>query len=229
MPHRHSIQGAAKQRGFTLVEVAIVLVIMGFLLGGLLGPLSIQMEESRRKATLGNIDQAHEALIGFALSTGRLPCPDTDNDGIEDPAGGAGGCNAVRGELPNVTLGLADGDAWGQSMLYLVTGEFADATDGTSLGCGPATPGVSFELCAVGDITILDQAAGGNIVASNIPAAIISQGKNWAGPASTDETENTDNDRTLVSMGYTATFDDLVRWTSPSILRARMASAGILP
>ena len=220
---------ANKQRGFTLVEVAIVLVIMGLLLGGLLGPLSIQMEESRRKATLAGIDQAHDALIGFALSSGRLPCPDTDNDGLEDPAGGTGGCSAVRGQLPHVSLGLGSGDAWGQSLMYLVTAEFADDTDGTSLGCGPVTAGISFELCAVGDITILDQATGGNTVASNVPAAIISQGKNWAGPASADEAENTDNDRTLVSMGYTASFDDLVRWTSPSILRSRMASAGLLP
>ena len=33
--------------------------------------------------------QTDEALVGFALARGRLPCPDTDRDGIENPPGGA--------------------------------------------------------------------------------------------------------------------------------------------
>ena len=107
--------------------------------------------------------------------------------------------------------------------------DFADDSDGTSPSCGAITIGISFELCAVGDITILDQSVAGNTVASNIPAAIISRAKNWALAASVDETENTDNDRILVASNYRQQFDDLVVWISPNILRTKMVNAGQLP
>mgnify|MGYP000170966799 FL=1 len=226
------LQLTLQSRGFTLIEVAIVLVIVALIIGGLLAPLSAQVEQTRRKATEQGIGSVHEAIIGFALSSGRLPCPDTDGDGLENPAGGVGGCTNNSGMLPGATLGIAAADGWGQAYRYLVAAEFADNTDGTSSGCGAATPGVSFELCAVGDIDVLD-AAGGGSVAASVVAAIVSQAKNYGATAAADEAENMDNDRLLVSHRYTSAagqeYDDIVSWISPNTLRAKMASAGILP
>ena len=64
-----------KQRGFTLVEIAIVLVIVGILIGGFMMPLGIQIENKRRVDATRQIEQIKEALFGFAMAQGRLPCP----------------------------------------------------------------------------------------------------------------------------------------------------------
>ena len=91
---------------------------------------------------------------------------------------------------------------------------------------------VSFSLCSDGEIIILDAAAG-NTVAINIPAVVVSHGKNWSIAASADETENTDGDVTFVEKDYSATagaeFDDLLIWISPHIMRTMTVKAGILP
>ena len=76
--------------GFTLIELAIALAIVGLLLGGLSVPLSKRIAEQQYAQTQTTIDRAVEALLGYALLNQRLPCPDiatsvTDNrDGMED-------------------------------------------------------------------------------------------------------------------------------------------------
>lgn len=61
--------------GFTLVELAIVLFIVSLLIGGLLMPLSAQYEVRGRQETDKAMAGIREALIGFAVVNGRLPCP----------------------------------------------------------------------------------------------------------------------------------------------------------
>ncbi len=217
-----------KQKGFSLIEIAIVLVILGLVLGGVLAPLSTQYENSRRNETINILDKALEASYGYAIVNGQFPCPDTSGDGLQNRVGA--NCVSPTGGLPWVTLGVGQNDAWGQPFGYQVTTEFADTSDGT--GCGVATPGVSFEICSVGNITIRDS-SGGGLVAQNIPALIWSMGKNWAAPASPDESENSDGDAVFVSKIYSglsgAEFDDLIVWVTPAILKTRMVNAGRLP
>lgn len=62
-------------QGFTLMELTVVLVIVGLLLGGLLVPLSAQRDVDFAKATDKSLADIREALIGFAVINGRLPCP----------------------------------------------------------------------------------------------------------------------------------------------------------
>ena len=218
-----------KQGGFSLIEMAIVLVVVGLLLGGALIPLSIQVEKKDRDITINQLSDMREALIGFALTNGYLPCPDTDGDGLMNRAAT---CAASEGGFPWVDLGVGAQDAWGQPFTYRVTAEFADTTPGAfGATCTPPLPPFnSFSLCSDGDITVLD-ASGGNFVATGIPAIIISHGKNWALTTSLDEAENTNGDATLVDTNYSnnnaSTFDDLVIWISPNILKSKMLSAGI--
>ena len=63
----------SRQIGFTLVEMAIVLVILGFVLGALLLPLRAQREQAAQIQTSNTLDNAKQALLGFAQSKGRLP------------------------------------------------------------------------------------------------------------------------------------------------------------
>ncbi|WP_229415627.1 type II secretion system protein [Pseudoduganella armeniaca] len=64
-----------RSRGFTLVEVAIVLVVVGLLIGGLITPLSTQLEQRRVADTRRALEEARDALTGFAIRNGYLPCP----------------------------------------------------------------------------------------------------------------------------------------------------------
>ncbi len=61
------------KKGFTIIEVAIVMVIVGLLVGfgaTLIGPLT---ERSKRMATTENIMGAVESIVGFAAAEKRLP------------------------------------------------------------------------------------------------------------------------------------------------------------
>lgn len=108
--------------GFTLVEMAIVLVIVGLLLGGLLMPIATQVEQKRISETRASLEQIKEALIGFAAANGRLPCPATALTGGQESfaAGGSaanGLCsNFYDGFLPAAALGLTPSDGFGYAV-----------------------------------------------------------------------------------------------------------------
>ncbi len=214
----------SEQRGFSMVEMAMVLVIFSLLMGGMLMPMAAQYRNKRVAETQGKLNAIVETLYGFALGHGRLPCPDVDGDGQEDRR--AGRCARPSGELPWVTLSVDAVDPWGRPWIYRVTGEFADAADGT--GCGTAVAGVSFSLCSQGDIRVKD--AAGGLVADKLPAIVVSQGENRSG--SRVERENRDSDGVFVKDVYSDVpgkeFDDQVAWVTSAALKNRMVVAGVL-
>lgn len=246
---RTAHRGAA---GFTLIEIAVVLMIIGLLIGGLIPTLSSQMESQRTNETRKSLAEIQNALVGFAVANGRLPCP-------ADPAiaTGQAGAGTERtppcvngnstGVLPWATLGVNETDSWGNRYTYRVTDYFADSIASSPVGgCSPppspAPTQSSFALCSAGTLDVRSAASGGTSIATNVPAVIISHGKNAAGaytpqgvqlPASTDadELENSDGsaDNNYVSHTPTPNFDDLVVWISNSILLNRMVAAGKLP
>ncbi len=231
--------------GFTLIEMAIVLVIVALLIGGVLSPLSAQKEQERRKENQQLLQEAKEALLGYAAVNGYLPCPDTNNDGVEDNVGGAGTCgpttalatqfyppNGVPGRLPWVTLGInAKFDPWGENHFvnYTVTGAFASNTLATTtISAGP------------GQLDIYDTAAGCGSgvspVALDVPAVIWTTAKNFydqAPVSSAEELENANFNNCFVSREYNTVagreFDDQVVWLSRNILFNRLITAGKLP
>ena len=107
-----------REAGFSLIELAIGLVIVATLLSSLMVPLITQIDQKRTAETQRMLEQAREALIGFAAANNRLPCPALPNGtGVESFAVGGnastGGCQAVSGLLPGATLGLSPLDAQG--------------------------------------------------------------------------------------------------------------------
>lgn len=211
--------------GFTLVEMAVVLVILGLLLGGLLIPLSTQMENDRRKETQATLEAIREALIGYAVINDSLPCPDTNGDGQPGPGACNGGANQRNtGGLPYGLLGVAPTDAWGRPWIYAVNGAY---TGTFTLG----TP-ASINDGGNGDLEVWDGAGCGGTrqLGERLPGIVISEGKNRYG--GTLEPENRDGDRCYTGAGYvqgTSGFDDLVVWVAPGVLFNRMVAAGKLP
>lgn len=56
------------QRGFTLIEMAIVLVIITILIGGLAVPLSAQIQARRIAETQKTLEEAQAAIAGYAIT-----------------------------------------------------------------------------------------------------------------------------------------------------------------
>ncbi len=220
--------------GFTLVEMAVVLVIVGLLLTGLLVPLGAQLELRRQEETRVALDEAKEALIGYALANNFFPCPDTNAipNGTEG-ARAANQCVTSVGVLPWQVLGVRAQDAWGRYIRYRVTPAFTDNAAFFSL----ATPGGIRVNSDTGTLT------------TTAVAVVVSHGPNGFGginttqatpanqmpaPTGADELENTDADTIYMShtptpVGSANEFDDSVNWVSSSILMNRMVAAGQLP
>jgi len=217
-------------QGFTLIEIAIALVVLGLLVAGLLGPMSTRVEQAERERTRAILEEIKEALYGFAVAQGRLPCPDSDgSDGREDLTGGV--CTGDPagepvGNLPWVDLAVPEEDAWGRRFRYRVTPYYADAiSQDTVAPPPPPTPPcttlptqASFALCSDGDITIRSDGVDTSpptLVASNVAAVVVSYGKHRfdptdaANPPSPNEDENFDDSSpgddpgTFVSRDYT--------------------------
>lgn len=225
-----------KQYGFSLVEMAVVLVILGLILAGLLLPLSAQIEQRNRAETLTKLEEAKEALIGYALGNRFLPCPDSKAipDGLEDTRNGAGVCPQAEGTLPWRALGVERTDAWVHYFRYRVDPDFSNNI-------------TRFGLSSIGNIIVNGES--GAILTSNAVAALVSHGANGFGskstlttspandmpaPTSVDEIENTTPDGEFVSRtpsdsGSVNEFDDLIIWLPQNLLVSRMVQAEQLP
>jgi prepilin-type N-terminal cleavage/methylation domain-containing protein len=295
-----------RQPGFTLIELAIVMLVLTILAAGILVPLTTNIEMKRYESTYKLLDQAKDALIGYAMTNPinisctckffdaaalppysldtanssctptrtnvptdiaticpatsmspsqtitsvrhYLPCPDANNDGVEDRDPNAGNnCTASQGNLPWATLGIASIDAWG-NRLYYDPQIGANASDQNSF----TSPTVGIHNTSIAANTICASAAncaGANLLANQIPFVVISRGPNgkgalnangtliaWdAATTSADEKANLDNDGVYVSRppsqagSALGEFDDLVVWVSTPSLLARLCPSGGCP
>lgn len=237
------------QAGFSLIEMAMVLLILGILMSGLLVAVGNTTENTRRTQTNAQLEQIELALYGFAQATGRLPCPATStSDGYEAPVGG-GDCTAQHGFIPAVTLNLRgavndDGlllDPWSNPYRYSVS--VRNTASGRSF---TSVAGLAFEFSngplTTTDMLCVSDTAGctGVTIADMVPAVVLSMGANWPTFTSTNETENaggaTDgiysisNTVNFVDTTYAEeTFDDMLIWLSPFILYNKLISAQKLP
>ena len=66
-----------RQGGFSLVELALGLVIVATLLSALLVPLATQLDQRRTGETQRLLEVAREAIYGFVVAQDRFPCPAT--------------------------------------------------------------------------------------------------------------------------------------------------------
>lgn len=236
------------ESGFSLIEFAVVLVLIGIMLGGLLYPLRTQMEQRARGQTERILEDGREALLGYSALYGYLPCPSSERDPFsaqygEEDLRVAGACPGDAGLLPWRTLGLAEFDAWGRArsatmdnwsgyLRYRVHPNFSNsakpialttvATSGTSL----VVVNVAGSMLSSGTeppVAILYSTGPAN--ADNDGAGVAADAENADGDPDTGGTANP-----IYTGGTaTATFDDLTIWISRPVLFAKLISAGRLP
>lgn len=221
-------------KGFTLIEIAIVLVIVGLLFGSILGPLSEQSKSRRIKATQEQLRDINEALIGYAAINGYLPCPASlTSNGQQVRQGGNpnGDCSSQHGYIPNADLGLSGHydatsgllvDSWSSPIRYSLSDVNSWVFAKNILtDSGPG----DFLVCS--DTSACSSA---NAVAAGLVSVVFSLGEDKAIPASTpNQAENIDgNDINFIYKPPYAdeSFDDLLMWISPNTLILHLVKSG---
>jgi prepilin-type N-terminal cleavage/methylation domain-containing protein len=221
------------RRAFTLLEIMMVLLVLTVLLAGMAIPLATQVAMRRYDETRRTLDDAREALLGFASAHGRLPCPASATSRGEEsfaPGGDAlnGRCsNFHDGYLPAASLGLAplDGegylrDAWMSAQNRVRYAVFAGEANGiaqpltrvngmksaTLAGLG-AAPNLLW-ICASGTgVDASGCGAAANHLTRRAAFVLISLGADapLAPAAGSDEAKNLDGDGAFVSHEISAT------------------------
>jgi len=247
-----------KQRGLTLVELALVLVIVGLAAGGGLLVMTTQMEQNRIKETQRALALAKEALIGFAQIHGRLPCPVNATSNGQVPSsfnpldGNCPGVNPVGdvyiGYLPASTLGLSSAtggacepggstsgylmDGWNRCIRYAVS----RADQNQINNAATRDNGIKINYRPNVRVCRLQGCPLGRAqeLVSDAVAVVFSTGKNGPG-ASVDEAENLNYNRNFVMTTLrqdgapNGAFDDIVDWLPRPTLINAMIAAGKLP
>ena len=144
--------------GFTLIEIAVVIVVLALLLAMLAGIGTAMLGQQRREATRQRLAGVEIAIALFVSQNKRLPCPadgrvagTTANAGVEARNAGTGACEIggvantqTHGVVPWQTLGLAEPDVtdgWGNRLTFRVAPELAWTNSMDLTACDPGGSG----------------------------------------------------------------------------------------
>jgi general secretion pathway protein G len=138
-PAKRRLSRVRAQRGFTLVEMLVVITIIGLIMS-LVGPRVLNyLGESKIKAAKIQIQSFSSALDLFYLDAGRYP---TSSEGLIVLVKPAAGLAAWNG--PYLKGGTVPNDPWGKPYVYRSPGErsayeiISYGADGQEGGTGSA-------------------------------------------------------------------------------------------
>jgi general secretion pathway protein G len=129
---------ASQSRGFTLLELLVVMVIIGLLAGYVAPRYFAQVGKSEVKAAHAQIDALEKALDAYHLDTGHYPSTEQGLDALVHPPVGE-----LRWQGPYLKKTVPS-DPWGHAYGYRQPGEHGDidlwsyGRDGQSGGTGDA-------------------------------------------------------------------------------------------
>lgn len=234
-----SVTAVRRMCGFSLLEMALALVILSLMMGWLITPIRVQLGLQKYQQTDQRLAMAQQALLGHAIIYHYLPCPDTDQppDGWENVLANQS-CASDEGILPWGQLGLVATDAWGRFFRYRADSTFTHHAQWFSVSAAENAT----------NIQVTGDAGAASSNASRPAAIILSHGENGLGgiqsvsggqtyamaaPVHVDEQENADGDLTFVDKAQqqtgSAVFDDRLVMLSPKVLIQQMVQAQRLP
>jgi prepilin-type N-terminal cleavage/methylation domain-containing protein len=238
-----------EQAGFSLIEMSIVLIIVGALAGSLVTPMRDSIMQAKRRSATQQLIVLREALHGYLIAHGRLPCPvslDTNNISREMQKSESTDCEVFHGGYPAVELGVlgersAHGllvDPWGNPIYYSLSdtdhalygksglADWTNARELVDIGAGRLVADI--ELCSENSV---GNCPNKHLIASDIVWVVYSTGTH-ASPSAAEK-ENLDNDRQFTlqpfSINNERTFDDHIIWASRSELIYWLLKANHLP
>lgn len=170
---KHRAGGAVPSvSGFTLIEIAVVIVVLSLLLAMIAGIATAMLGQQRREATRQRLAGVETAIALFVSQNRRLPCPadgrvagttsgagaEARNDATDVCQIGGVANTQTHGVVPWQTLGLAEPDVtdgWGNRLTYRVAPELVvdNAMNLTACdpgGTGSLASGVCDSACSAG-------------------------------------------------------------------------------
>lgn len=160
------LPGLRSIRGFTLVEMAVVLTVIALI--GTFGMRSLGafVDNAQQNKTQGSLEISKRALLNYVKINRHMPCPDLDGDGrITDPEDLDGNrCKGYLGTLPYHNLGLSQANAsdeWGHVFGY---GVHQQASQAAVMGLDV------FDTSSGGGAELLAGYAGSYFYAAGAPA-----------------------------------------------------------
>jgi prepilin-type N-terminal cleavage/methylation domain-containing protein len=191
-----------RARGFSLVELSIVVLVIGIVLTMGIGAWTANLENQAHAATAQRQVAIKDALSGYVRRNNRLPCPDNNfaaPDGVEnrttagDPTTA---CSVAFGILPYATLGIARDaarDGWGNFLSYHVSNtNVTVAANGSWSANTDWSRSAWFRSGNTGLITVNDRnGATVTPIATAVVAVVVSHGRNGFGAYTVGGTRNT--------------------------------------
>jgi prepilin-type N-terminal cleavage/methylation domain-containing protein len=197
------------QAGFTIIEMAMVMVIIGLIVGfgaSLIGPLSIR---AKRIESTETVESAAESIIGYAAA----------NRGVLPTAAQFSGIIKKRN------------DAWTRPIQYVYDSVLADGDPTTGDLCTRRTTRITLRQCA-------DAACSAPVMVANVAFLVLSGGENFnnqtagslavTGPTVIDVYPNGvgDVDGHAADLNRAEPYDDIVQWATLGELRSRIGCRG---
>lgn len=136
-PRTPGVSGA-EARGFTLIEVMIVVVILGLLATVIVPKILNRPDQARRTRAIMDIRSIQSALAQFKLDTGRFP---TTSEGLGALVTNPG----IKGYNNDGYLDKAPLDPWGKPYVYISPGLHTKDYDLESYGKDGEDGGTGFD------------------------------------------------------------------------------------
>ncbi len=232
--HRTLVRIKPQQSGFSLAELAIVLLILGVLMQASVNPLGQRLQYQRQLNAQHELEKIVDSIKAHWVTYGHIPCP------IQNELNGNQShkeCRAPEGGVPAAALGLLGNvdhhgallDPWNQPYRYRVS--LHDTDKGKQLRTPDwITPGeitrvpfttlqADLTVCRfVARLTCTEAGAASRTSAGDMVAVVMTNGPQHL----PSETENRDADDAFVSAVLsdveTHAFDDQLIWISRSEL-----------
>lgn len=193
-------------KGFTLIEIAIVLVIMGLLAGlgaKLIGPLT---KRAKILDTRDRVDAAIHSLTSYGAANNMLPATGSFTSTVKDP-----------------------NDAWTKTLYYVTDNNLTSTTYGGI--CGRKTTRLTLKNCpdtacasptsTISNVALIVLSGGGNYNNQTAGTQAISA-------ATTINAYETDVsiDGYTTDVNRTEAYDDIVQWLTIDELRSKAGCGG---
>lgn len=202
-----------KQQGMTLIEIALALIILGILVSGITLPIAAQMQTRQLKENEAYLQEIQQALFGYVVQHGVLPCPSIDQNGLA--ATTCTDWSETQGFLPWKTLQVQAKDAWASPWFYRVNRAFANSSQPISSETVPDLT-QPIQIQDLAGYPLHDTAQ------KNLPCFIVfSAGKNKK-----PDGENQNMDALYQANIQTPIFDDQVIWSGTPMLFYYLSQAG---
>lgn len=144
-----SLRPSSAPRGFTLVEIVVVLFILAVVIGMAATITRAVIGTQKRVVTTTRMATVDSALVQFVMQQKRLPCPadgtlasGATNAGVEANRDPVAGCTSEQnGVVPWQTLGLSETDTmdgWDRRMTYRIQPLLAADNALDMTGCDPS-------------------------------------------------------------------------------------------